>query len=115
MAFQTVPRRPCEHGTWTFAGADRKRDATKWRCPTGDRIRLGQGRPAASTDPERDDALEGALSPPGVRRARVRQAQERMGLAPLRVRRLERVQLHADLTILAQWRGYWVCRAAKYL
>lgn len=26
----------CEHGTWTFAGADRKRNATKWRCPTGE-------------------------------------------------------------------------------
>jgi hypothetical protein len=26
----------CEHGTWTFAGADAKRNATKWRCPTGD-------------------------------------------------------------------------------
>jgi Transposase DDE domain/Transposase domain (DUF772) len=26
----------CEHGTWTFAGADAKRGATKWRCPTGE-------------------------------------------------------------------------------
>ena len=26
----------CEHGTWTFAGADFKRRATKWRCPTGE-------------------------------------------------------------------------------
>ncbi len=26
----------CEHGTWTFAGADYKRRATKWRCPTGE-------------------------------------------------------------------------------
>jgi IS5 family transposase len=26
----------CEHGTWTFAGADTKRNATKWRCPTGE-------------------------------------------------------------------------------
>ena len=26
----------CEHGTWTFAGADFKRKATKWRCPTGE-------------------------------------------------------------------------------
>jgi Transposase DDE domain/Transposase domain (DUF772) len=26
----------CEYGTWTFAGADRKRGATKWRCPTGE-------------------------------------------------------------------------------
>lgn len=25
----------CEHGTWTFAGADFKRKATKWRFPTG--------------------------------------------------------------------------------
>ncbi len=26
----------CEHGEWTFAGADFKRKATKWRCPTGE-------------------------------------------------------------------------------
>src|SRR5439155_25092548 len=26
----------CEHGTWTFAGADFKRKRTKWRCPTGE-------------------------------------------------------------------------------
>jgi hypothetical protein len=26
----------CEHGTWAFAGADFKRKATKWRCPTGE-------------------------------------------------------------------------------
>jgi hypothetical protein len=26
----------CEHGEWRFAGADHKRKATKWRCPTGE-------------------------------------------------------------------------------
>ncbi len=26
----------CEHGTWTFAGSDAKRGASKWRCPTGE-------------------------------------------------------------------------------
>jgi hypothetical protein len=26
----------CEHGTWTFAGADFKRKASKWRCPSGE-------------------------------------------------------------------------------
>jgi hypothetical protein len=26
----------CEHGTWTFAGANYKRRATQWRCPTGE-------------------------------------------------------------------------------
>ena len=25
----------CEHGDWRFAGADHKRNATKWRCPRG--------------------------------------------------------------------------------
>jgi Transposase DDE domain len=26
----------CEHGAWTFAGANYKRRATQWRCPTGE-------------------------------------------------------------------------------
>jgi Transposase DDE domain len=26
----------CEHGEWAFAGADAKRGASKWRCPTGE-------------------------------------------------------------------------------
>ncbi len=25
----------CERGTWTFAGSDPSRGASKWRCPTG--------------------------------------------------------------------------------
>jgi hypothetical protein len=28
----------CKHGTWKFAGSDRKRGASKWRCPTGTRL-----------------------------------------------------------------------------
>jgi hypothetical protein len=26
----------CEHGIWTFAGSDAKRQASKWRCPTAE-------------------------------------------------------------------------------
>ena len=26
----------CEHGTWTFAGSDTKRGASKWRWPTAE-------------------------------------------------------------------------------
>lgn len=26
----------CEHGTWTFAGSDAKRGASKYRCPSGE-------------------------------------------------------------------------------
>lgn len=25
----------CKHGTWTFTGSDRKREVSRWRCPTG--------------------------------------------------------------------------------
>ncbi len=51
----------CRHGVWTFAGADFKRRATKWRCPTGEcqpasppaREYVGQGFAPASADPAR--------------------------------------------------------------
>jgi hypothetical protein len=46
--------------------------------------------------------LAEALQRPGRCRAGVRTAQERWSLLPLRVRGLDRVQLHADLTILAK-------------
>jgi hypothetical protein len=26
----------CEHGEWRFAGADARRGASKWRCPSGE-------------------------------------------------------------------------------
>jgi hypothetical protein len=44
------------------------------------------------------------LPAPWSRRARVRQAQERTGDAPLRVRRIERVRLHVDLPIFGETR-----------
>jgi hypothetical protein len=95
----------CEHGMWTFAGADFKRNATKWRCPTG------ECNPKSTwIKPSRRNPL----IPRGTRRwkdlYRGRGAVERefgrlkheYGLTPLRVRGLERVQLHADLTMLAR-------------
>ena len=75
----------CEHGEWTFAGSDAKRGATKWRCPSREcqpASSLGQGRPAAPADPVRDRAVEGSLPAAHRRRARLRQAQERVGTAP---------------------------------
>lgn len=95
----------CEHGTWKFAGADRKRGATKWRCPTG------ECKPASvwikadrlhSLIPRQTDRWKKLYRSRGsVERTFGRLKNER-GLAPLRVRRIERVRLHADLTILAQ-------------
>jgi transposase, IS5 family len=95
----------CEHGEWTFAGADQKRKASKWRCPTG------ECKPASVWI--KADRLH-TLIPRGTDRwkslYRGRASVERSfgrlknewALAPLRVRRIERVRLHADLTILAQ-------------
>lgn len=93
----------CEHGTWTFAGADAKRNATKWRCPTGQCKPASVWRKASRLHPliPRESKRFGDLY-------RGRSAVERCfgrlkneaGLAPLRVRGIERVQLHADLCIL---------------
>jgi hypothetical protein len=95
----------CDHGTWTYAGSDTKRGASKWRCPTG------ECQPASMW--VKASRLH-TLIPRGTERwkalYRQRWSVERTfgrlkhewGLTPLRVRRLARVQLHADLTILAQ-------------
>jgi transposase, IS5 family len=95
----------CEHGEWAFAGSDAKRGAAKWRCPTG------QCSPASVWI--KADRLH-PLIPHGSGRwkayYRQRTSVERgfgrlktdWGLLPLRVRRLPRVTLHANLTILAQ-------------
>jgi len=95
----------CSHGKWKFAGADRRRGATKWRCPTG------KCKPASTWVAA--DRLH-PLIPRETKRwkagYRKRAAVERefgrlktsWGLKPLRVRGLERVRLHADLTVLTK-------------
>jgi hypothetical protein len=94
----------CKHGTWKFAGSDRKRGASKWRCPTG------ECKPASTWIAA--DRLH-TLVPRETKRwkglYRQRASVERefgrlkheWALLSLRVRGLERVRLHADLTILA--------------
>jgi IS5 family transposase len=95
----------CSHGEWTFAGSDRKRGASKWRCPTGDCKPASTWIAASRLHP---------LIPRSSKRwkaaYRKRAAVERefgrlkhsWGLGPLRVRGLDRVRLHADLTILTK-------------
>jgi len=95
----------CSHGTWTFAGSDRKRGASKWRCPTGECAPASTWVAATRLHP---------LIPRETKRwkaaYRKRAAVERefgrlknqWGLKPLRVRGLDRVRLHADLTILTK-------------
>jgi transposase len=112
----TPPGPPtCEHGTWTFAGADFKNKRTKWRCPNAGVNHDGQLRIActpASVWIKAD--RRNPLVPRHTKRFgdlyRGRGAVERefgrlkhdYALAPLRVRGVEKVQLHADLCILAR-------------
>lgn len=95
----------CKHGTWKFAGSDRKRGASKWRCPSG------KCKPASTWI--KADRLHPLIPYKSKRwnsayRKRVAVEREfgalkhRWGLKPLRVRGLERVRLHADLTILTR-------------
>jgi hypothetical protein len=96
---------PCEHGEWRFAGSDSKRGASKWRCPTGERepasvwIKASRLHPLIPRETPQFTALY-------RRRASVEREFGRLkhewALAPLRVRGLDRVRLHADLTILAK-------------
>jgi hypothetical protein len=95
----------CEHGEWRFAGADYKRKATKWRCPTAG------CKPASRW--VKADRLHPLIPRETLRwrglyqgRAAVEREFGRLkhewALSPLRVRGRERVTLHADLTILAK-------------
>ena len=95
----------CDHGEWTFAGADVKRKATKWRCPTGECkpasawIKADRLHPLIPHETERWKLLYRHRT--AVEREFGRLKNE-WGLLPLRVRRIERVRLHVDLTILTQ-------------
>jgi transposase, IS5 family len=95
----------CEHGHWTFAGADFKRGAAKWRCPTGECspastwIKADRLHPLVPRETKRwGDLYRGRAS---VEREFGRLKNE-YGLKPLRVRGLAKVALHTDLTMLAR-------------
>ena len=95
----------CEHGRWTFAGADFGRKATKWRCPTGECqpksvwLKADRRNPLIPREAKRwGDLYRGR----GAIEREFGRLKHEYGLAPIRVRGLARVQLHADLTMLAR-------------
>ncbi len=74
----------CAHGAWTFAGSDAKRQAAKWRCPTGECSPASRWITASRLHtliPPGDGTVEAAL--PAARRGRAgeRPAQARVGPA----------------------------------
>jgi Transposase DDE domain/Transposase domain (DUF772) len=97
--------RVCEHGEWTFAGTDYKRQATKWRCPTGECkpastwVKADRLHPLIPRHTKRSKAL---YSSRGAVEREFGRLKHDWSLLPLRVRGIARVQLHADLTILSK-------------
>ena len=95
----------CEHGVWTFAGSDAKRGASKWRCPTGECSPASRWIKADRLHlliPRSTDRFGMLYRQRGAVERELGHLKHEWGLAPLRVRRIERVRLHTDLTILAQ-------------
>jgi Transposase DDE domain len=95
----------CEHGTWTFAGADYARRQTKWRCPTGECapasiwIKADRLHPLIPRESKRSKTLYASR---GAVEREFGRLKHEWAMLPLRVRRIERVRLHVDLTILAR-------------
>lgn len=95
----------CRHGVWEPKGTDYKRKATKWRCPTEECEVSSRWVPASRYQP---------LIPRTTKRWKALYAdrwsierefgrlKDNYGLRPVRVRRIERVKLHADLAIFAR-------------
>jgi hypothetical protein len=95
----------CDHGTWTFAGSDAKRGASKRRCPTGECspastwIKADRLHPLVPRETKRFRAL---YHQRGAVEREFGRLKHEWALLPLRVRRIERVRLHADLSILGR-------------
>jgi hypothetical protein len=95
----------CEHGMWAFAGSDSKRGASKWRCPTGECspasvwVKADRLHPLIPRTTARFKSLYHRR---GAVEREFGRLKHEWSLLPLRVRRIERVRLHADLSNLAR-------------
>jgi hypothetical protein len=95
----------CSHGTWKFAGSDRKRGASKWRCPTGECAPASTWIAASRLHPlipRESKRWKAAYRKRAAVEREFGRLKNQWGLKPLRCRGLERVRLHADLTILTK-------------
>jgi hypothetical protein len=95
----------CDHGTWTFAGSDAKRGASKWRCPTGECAPASRWIKADRLHtliPRGTDRWKSLYHQRGGVEREFGRLKHEWAMLPLRVRSLVRVRLHVDLTILAR-------------
>jgi transposase, IS5 family len=95
----------CKHGIWQFAGADYKRGASKWRCPEGKCSPASVWKKADRLFPlvpRYTKRWKGLYCGRASVEREFGRLKNEWALTPLRVRRIERVKLHADLTILTK-------------
>ncbi len=98
----------CQHGEWTYSGSDPNRGASKWRCPSGECkpaskwIAADRLHPLVPRESKRWKSLYRGRAAVECEFGRLK---NEWALLPLRVRGVERVRLHADLTILAKLAG----------
>jgi hypothetical protein len=86
----------CEHGEWRFAGADYQRQATKWRCPTGECLPASRWVKADRLHPlipRETRRFRKLYKQRGAVEREFGQLKHQWALAPLRVRQIERVRL----------------------
>jgi hypothetical protein len=95
----------CGHGVWTFAGSDSKRGAAKWRCPAGECspasvwVKADRLHPLIPRTTARFKSLYHRR---GAVEREFGRLKHEWSLLPLRVRRIERVRLHANLSVLTR-------------
>jgi DDE family transposase len=95
----------CSHGEWVFRGTDYRRKAAKWRCPTQECEVSHRWVPASRYQPliprNTDRWLELKRGRASVEREFGR-LKDYYGMRTIRVRGIEKVRLHVDLSILAK-------------
>ena len=95
----------CEHARWQFAGSDYTRKAAEWRCPTKE-CKLGSRWIKASRlhtlIPRDSDRWRKLYRGRAAVDASSAGWKHEWSPLTIRVRGIERVRLHADLTILAK-------------
>ncbi len=95
----------CEHGIWTFAGSDAKRGAAKYRCPSGKcspASRWIKADRLHTLIPRESDRWRSLYRGRAAVEREFGRLKHEWAMLPLRVRRIDRVALHVDLTILAR-------------
>jgi hypothetical protein len=95
----------CEHGEWVFAGSDAGRGASKWRCPSGECQPASVWVKASRLHtliPRSTPRWKALYHQRGAVEREFGRLKHEWGMLPLRMRRLARVRLHVDLTVLAK-------------